>query len=73
MLIWVSFLSSQGAILLLPKKMAPTLTQRDKVCEEAKLCEDFQQPLSFFSPNTGIKNQDGTSEIIKRIPWKTGS
>lgn len=29
----------------------------DKVCKEAKIREDLQQPLSFFSPNAGIKHQ----------------
>lgn len=50
MLILVPFLSSWNTILFFPKKTAPTLPQWDKICEEAEWWEDFQQPLSFFSP-----------------------
>jgi len=55
MLILVSFLSLRDAVLLLPKQTATT--QWDKVFQEAKLREDFQQPLSLFLPNARIKHK----------------
>lgn len=53
MLIFMSFLSSWDAVLLLPKKMGTTLVQQDKLCGEAALCEDVQKLLSVVSPNAG--------------------
>lgn len=70
MLIFMSFLSSRDAVLLLPKKTVPTLVQQDKLCGEAALCEDVQKLLSGLSKcrvQHRMARPAGTSKIIRYL------
>lgn len=70
MLIFMSFLSSWDAVLLLPKKMGTTLVQQDKLCGEAALCEDVQKLLSGLSKcrvQHRMARPAGTSKIIRYL------